>query len=226
VLLEDVRARAAECCPRCHRPKQRCILYLTRHESDGFAALPEELASDPDYAPFYRRFRVALSRVFDEHLAGSANDRDLVTRCLTEALFGPDFQSREELHAFGVEWRRVSGAAGDSDGDRRSNYRVDTPTRSVFVEIRDSFSFDDLGDAAIESIFHAPSGNGGSNAVLYLMNVHTGLAQSDYMSYKRQFQAFADTSRHHGHIEMRHVNLLPFYNNSDHILEFLQTIRE
>jgi len=221
VLLEEVRARAAECCPRCHRPKQKCILYLTRHESDGFAALPDELASDTDYAPFYRRFRVALSRIFDEHLAGSANDRDLVTGCLTEALFGPDFQTKDELRAFGVEWRRVSGKDGDFDRDRRFHYRVDTPTRSVFVEIKNSFSSDDLGSAFLESIPRTCP-----EAVFYLMNVHTGLAQSDYVSYKRQFQSLADASRRSGRIELRHVNLLPFYNNAGHILEFLRTIRE
>jgi hypothetical protein len=222
VLLEEVRARAAECCPRCHRPKQSCILYLTRHESDGFAVLPEELASDPDYAPFYRRFRVALSRVFDEHLAGSANDRNLVTRCLTEALFGPDFQTKDELHAFGVEWKRVSGADGNVDGDRRIHYRIDTPARSVFVEVKNAFSSDDLAGAFLESIPRTRS-----DAVFYLMNVHTGLAQSDYVSYKRQFQALADASRRRwrGRIELRHVNLLPFYDNADRILEFLQTIR-
>lgn len=216
MLLEEVRARAAECCPRCHRPKQKCILYLTRHESDGFAALPDELASDPDYAPFYRRFRVALSRIFDEHLAGSANDRDLVTCCLTEALFGPDFQTEDELRAFGAEWERVSGF----DDGRRMHYRIDTPARSVFVEIKSSFSSDDLAGAFLESIPRTRPG-----AVFYLMNVHTGLAQSDYVSYKRQFQALADASRHRGQIELRHVNLLPFYDNASHILEFLQTIR-
>lgn len=223
--IESVRGAVTGECPICGNLPDNCAIRMTHELLKGFD-LSGGLANDPHYPEFYEKFRNQVARAYENHLDRSAGDRNENNRCLQAALFDGEQRSAQAL---GAHWVREFTIEPTNQfryfPKKRIDFKTTGVSRETYIELKGNFSFNDLGAAFLEAVLLTQSTERYEGPpVFYLMTLHCGYRQEQYKMAVRQVEALGRIARDLD-VDLRYVNLLPFYHNDAEILEFLETIR-